>query len=265
MSNSKPFNERDFWAYVTSLGLLPEQVLDSLGVASLKDSPLIANKKALAEKVHSLAPVPMSVTPQGANPAYPLAIAWANVYTPDDVKLNLTARHGATEDDLISIYQVWVGAWAKIKQMGGRKSPGPSRPNRKAAKPAPATPAKKATTPQVPLAQVEKKSEPVQPASPPGSDDKEVWLTIEHLQKNSNNGKISYRAFGPPKFRRYGVMVWPEVAEVMGQFGLSLEDMVLGEKFDAASLGLQGKVLFKSDKDGKLKANKITEIRSRPE
>jgi len=249
---TQEIDERKFWNWVFSNGLVPGQVFDELGAESLAECNL--DKAEVMAKLTDLAKAQQAELPAGwglvKNEGYALAIAWADVYTPEGVKVNLTARHGATVQDIMATALAWQQAAGGLRALGWKVG------SNRCPSPKSTEPAERTEPSAKPPAQPSAKPPAKPPAQPPTKPEGEVYLVIEHLQKSVVNGKVSYRVFGPPRFRRYGVRVWPEVAEVLVQFGVDLEAMEPGAKKDAASLGLKGKVFF----TGEGKASKITAI-----
>lgn len=247
-------DERKFWNWVFSNGLVPGQVFgelgtDSLAACTLDKAEIMAKLAALVESLRGELPEGWDLV---KGEAYALAIVWGDVYAPGGAKLSLTARHGATVEDIMATALAWQQAAGGLRALGwgvGSRSPKPP-PKKAPAKKAPTKSPKKAETPATSSA---KKAEG---KKPPAQSGDAVYLIIEHIRKDVTNDKTSYRVFGPPRFRRYGVRVWPEVAAVLAQFGMDLDAMTPGEKMDAASLGLKGEVLFTEEG----KASKITTI-----
>ena len=107
---TEAIDERKFWNWVFSRGLAPGQVFDELGAESLAACGL--DKKAVMDKLAALAKSLRGELPESwglvKGEAYALAIAWGDAYTPEGTKISLTARHGATVDDIMATALAWA-------------------------------------------------------------------------------------------------------------------------------------------------------------
>ena len=114
--------EKKFWGYVTdTLGLTPNDVYEALGVDSLHASTQTKEQivEALKARVEtSQEELRLSLKPKEAVHSEAQTIAWMDVFTADGAMVNLTARQGATLDDIVANALALEAAWAKLQKLG---------------------------------------------------------------------------------------------------------------------------------------------------
>jgi len=123
--------ERKFWGYVTDvLGLTPNDVFEALSVDSLRASTQTKEQIVEALKARVKAgqeELRLSLKPKEALHSEAQTIAWMDVFTADGAMVNLTARQGATPDDIVANALALEAAWAKLQKLGWTAVPRVSR------------------------------------------------------------------------------------------------------------------------------------------
>jgi len=114
--------ERKFWGYVTdTLGLTPNDVFEALGVDSLRAST--QTKEQIVEALKARVETKQEELRAGLEPKEALhgeakAISWMDTFAPGGEMVNLTARQGATPDDIVANALALEAAWAKLQKLG---------------------------------------------------------------------------------------------------------------------------------------------------
>jgi len=140
-----------------------------------------------------------------------------HLYGQSGADILLTVRSGATVEDVTSVVDVLAAAMKHAKQEYGLE---PSRP-------------RQASQPQ-----------PVSVTAPAGGE----IIPAEEMAATVNDGKVYWKVKGGP-YRKWGVVVWPEVLEAAG-----LTDLDPAKPVDLA--GYVAHVAMKDDG----KPNKVTRL-----
>jgi len=115
-------SEVKFWQYVAGMGLTPPDVYEVLDVERLALSPL--SKEEVVNLLKKSKQGQRAALREQLLPAQDVAhheaqsVAWMNIYTPDGIKISVTAREGSSADTVAATTLVLMDAWDMLKQLG---------------------------------------------------------------------------------------------------------------------------------------------------
>lgn len=158
-----------FCAYVAETGLSKKQVFGLLKPA--------ASIEALA------------LEPQEASHGEAQAIAWADVYAPDGTRISLTARQGATADDVVATAIAWQKAWAMLQGLGWTPTPGQARQQQREAQPKPTAPQQQIPAAPPPLTSTPPPPSASAPPTPPSDSGNGNVEMIDTVRVTAPKGK----------------------------------------------------------------------------
>ena len=115
-------SESKFWQYVTGMGLTPVDVYEALGVEQIAQTD--KSKAEVVDLLKSAQQGQRAALREKLQPAQEVAhseaqaIAFMDVYTPDGVRMGVTAREGASAKTVAATTLTLMEAWDLLKELG---------------------------------------------------------------------------------------------------------------------------------------------------